>query len=289
MIENDRALIEPILKDEAFLESVAAGRDDRRDLRLWWLGQSGFLLQWQGRHLLIDPYLSDSLTKKYAQSARPHVRMTARVIAPERLDFIEAVTSSHGHTDHFDPETLQSLLVANPGLQLIIPEANRAVAADRLKIMADQPIGLDDHKFTSVAGFKIHGVPSAHPALEKDEWGQHRFLGYVIECGPWAVYHSGDTLLYPGLAQRLAEWQITTALLPINGDRPERGVAGNLNGVEAATLAKEIGAKMVIPCHYEMFEFNTASPAEFAAEAARLGQPFCVLRAGGHWSTSILP
>jgi L-ascorbate metabolism protein UlaG (beta-lactamase superfamily) len=30
---------------------------------LWWLGLSGFLIQWQGHHLLLDPYLSDSLTK----------------------------------------------------------------------------------------------------------------------------------------------------------------------------------------------------------------------------------
>ena len=52
---------------------------------------------------------------------------------------------------------------------------------------------------------------------------------------------------------------LRVALLPINGSAPERRVAGNLNGVEAATLAHAIGARMVIPCHYEMFAFNTAS------------------------------
>ena len=46
--------------------------------------------------------------------------------------------------------------------------------------------------------------------------------------------------------------------LPINGRAPERRVAGNLSGAEAARLAKSIGARLVIPCHYEMFEFNTA-------------------------------
>ncbi|MGZ9225209.1 MAG: hypothetical protein ACXW4M_06595 [Anaerolineales bacterium] len=49
---------------------------------------------------MIDPYLSDSLTKKYAGTNKPHVRMTERVIAPEWLDFVEVVTSSHIHTDH---------------------------------------------------------------------------------------------------------------------------------------------------------------------------------------------
>jgi L-ascorbate metabolism protein UlaG (beta-lactamase superfamily) len=76
------------------------------------------------------------------------------------------------------------------------------------------------------------------------------------------------------------------ALLPINGDSPERRVAGNLNGHEAATLAKEIGAGVVIPCHYEMFEFNSATPEAFTRTARELQQPYCVLRAGQHWSSS---
>ncbi len=76
--------------------------------RLWWLGQSGFLLQWQGIHVLLDPYLSDSLTKKYSQTDKPHVRMTELVIDPARLSFVDIVTSTHNHTDHLDAETLSS-------------------------------------------------------------------------------------------------------------------------------------------------------------------------------------
>jgi L-ascorbate metabolism protein UlaG (beta-lactamase superfamily) len=78
---------------------------------------------------------------------------------------------------------------------------------------------------------------------------------------------------------------VDVALLPINGHAPERRVAGNLDGRDAAFLANDIGAKVVIPCHYEMFEFNTASPQEFMTECERLGQPYKVLRAGERWST----
>jgi hypothetical protein len=35
-----------------------------------------------------------------------------------------------------------------------------------------------------------------------------------------------------------------------------------------------------VPCHYELFSFNTASPAVFAAECERVGQAFRVVRAG---------
>jgi len=139
-----------------------------------------------------------------------------------------------------------------------------------------------------VAGFKIHAVPAAHEQLERDENGRHKFLGYVVEFDDAFVYHSGDTVLYDGMIEGLRRWPIDVALLPINGRAPERRVAGNLWGREAAQLAKDIGARLVIPCHYEMFEFNTATPDEFVAECQRLGQPYRVLRGGERWSSAEL-
>jgi len=68
--------------------------------------------------------------------------------------------------------------------------------------------------------------------------------------------------------------------LPINGNRPERRVAGNLDGREAARLAKNIQAKLAIPCHFDLFQFNTASPVEFVSECDLLGQPYRLLLNG---------
>ena len=200
-------MIKPALQDDDFLADVQAARG-ARGFRLWWLGQSGFLLQWQGRHLLFDPYLSDSLTRKYAATDKPHVRLTERVVAPERLDFIDVVTSSHNHTDHLDGETLGPLLRANPKMNVIVPEANREFVVNRLKIMVELPIGLDAGKFTSHAGFTIHGVPAAHETIERDESGRCKFLGYVVEFGGWTIYHSGDTIRYEGMAEGLRRWQL---------------------------------------------------------------------------------
>jgi L-ascorbate metabolism protein UlaG (beta-lactamase superfamily) len=82
----------------------------------------------------------------------------------------------------------------------------------------------------------------------------------------------------------LRRHRIDLALLPINGDLPERRVAGNLNGAEAAALARDVSARVVIPCHFDMFEFNTDSPDEFVAACRRLDQSFKVLRAGERWN-----
>ena len=77
-----------------------------------------------------------------------------------------------------------------------------------------------------------------------------------------------------GLSLKRVEW----------GEEQERAAAE----AEAARLAKEIGARIVIPCHFDMFEFNTVEPDEFTAACEALEQPFKVLRNGERWSSSEL-
>ena len=126
------SLIAAINKNEALIAEMDELRSGQPDFHLWWLGQSGFLLQWKGKRVLIDPYLSDSLTKKYADTPKPHIRMSERVVDPGLLKNISVVTSSHNHTDHLDGETLVPVLKNNPAIQFIIPEDNRNFVAERV-------------------------------------------------------------------------------------------------------------------------------------------------------------
>ena len=266
-------------KDAALLADLASARASGR-ARLWWLGQSGFLLHTRAGTVLFDPYLSDSLTQKYAATDKPHVRVTERVIAPERLTGIDVITSSHNHTDHLDAETLLPLLAANPRARLVIPRANRASVLERLGEVASALVETDAGESVTVAGMEFHGIPAAHDAVERDERGRCRFLGYVARVGGKTIYHSGDTLLHDGLIPALAPFRVDVALVPINGSRPERRVAGNLSGREAAGLTHAIGARLAVPHHFDLFAFNTEPPDEFEIECRRLGQPFRTLRNG---------
>lgn len=276
-------MIKPILQDEALLADIKKTQGEATGFRLWWLGQSGYLLQWRGRHVLLDPYLSDALTHKYAQTDKPHVRMSERVIAPEKLDFIDIVSSSHNHTDHLDGETLVPIIQANPGIKLIIPEANRDFVAHRIQQDRSFPIGLNDGNCVTIKDITFHGIPAAHNDLERDEKGQCLYMGYVISFGPYAIYHSGDTLWRSEILAALKPFNIDLALLPINGNMPSRRVAGNLNAAEAVKMAKTINAKMVIPCHYHLFRFNTVDPDEFIQEGKLQQQAFQVLQLGEKW------
>lgn len=253
---------------------------DESSVDIWWLGQSGFLIQWNKKLLLLDPYLSDSLTKKYTGTSKPHTRMSELVLNPLLLKGIDMVTSSHHHTDHLDAETLQPILKNNPSAIFIIPEASRKLCVERAKCQYDFPLGISDGQTLTMHGFTFHGIPSAHNTIERDANGNCVFMGYVVCFGNWTIYHSGDTLLYEGLVEILKPFQIDVAFLPINGNLPERQVAGNLNGQEAAQLGKAIGAKLVIPHHYDLFEFNTATPLGFLDHANLVGQPSKILELG---------
>jgi L-ascorbate metabolism protein UlaG (beta-lactamase superfamily) len=272
-------LIQPLLADDALARDIETA-DAGRGVALWWLGQSGFLAKSAAGTVLFDPYLSDSLTKKYHGSDKPHVRMTARAIDPAALRGVDVVTSSHTHTDHLDAETLVPVFAANPTATFVIPEANRPFVAERLGCTSTWPRGLSDGETLSLGDISIHAVPAAHNEIDRDEQGRCRYLGYVVRLGAVAIYHSGDTLRYEGMAELLRPLAIDVALLPINGNRPERPVAGNLRGDEAAQLAHDIGARLVVPCHYEMFEFNTESPELFVATCRRLAVEHRVLRCG---------
>jgi len=181
-------MIKPVLPDDAFLADVDRAKKYPDKLHLWWLGQSGYLIQWQYHHLLIDPYLSDSLTKKYANTDRPHVRMTERVIAPERLDFIHVVTSIHNHTDHLGGESLIPLLQANPKLTVIVSRANVNFASERLQVSRERltPIHVNDASLV-IDAFSFEAIPSAHESLEQYEYGDHRLIGLVIKIGRWTI------------------------------------------------------------------------------------------------------
>ena len=104
-------------------------------------------------------------------------------------------------------------------------------------------------------------------------------MGYVIKFGGHTIYHSGDTLWFDGMADLSNLLMLTWHCCPSTAMIPARR-CGNLDCCEAAQLGKEIGAHCVIPCHYDMFTFNTANPEDFAKACESIEQPYKILRGG---------
>jgi L-ascorbate metabolism protein UlaG (beta-lactamase superfamily) len=280
------AMIEPVRQGANLRAEIEATSPAAGTLAVWWLGQSGFLIKSRRGSLVVDPYLSEHLTQKYAATDRPHIRMTRAPLGPRDLECIDLVLASHKHSDHLDPGTLPGLLAASPRARLVLPAA-LAEHARGLGLPADRFVGLvAGATFTdSASGFSVRALPSAHEVLDTDAAGRHLYLGYVIEAEGLRLYHSGDSLAYDGLGGWLGQGRFDVLFLPINGRDPARGVAGNMSAAEAVALAAAVRPRFLVPHHYDMFTFNTVPVAQFEAEARNLpaGVAPRVLRCGERW------
>ena len=244
-----------------------------RTVGLAWLGQAGFALRHAQQRWLIDPYLSDHLARKYAGTEFPHTRlMPAPITVGEDCD-LDLVLCSQRHSDHADPGSLAALAEQNPRCRFVVPRADLdsvlgiGLAPARL-IAANEgdTIRLGE-------SLEIHVIPAAHETLKANARGEHHFLGFILQAGGLTLYHSGDCVVYDGLAQRLCARAIDLALLPVNG-RSERltarGILGNMTFEEAAALCVEARIGALMPHHFGMFDFNTADPRELERKIARL-------------------
>jgi L-ascorbate 6-phosphate lactonase len=279
------ALIEPVRKGRDLANEIESARPEAGSLVVWWLGQSGFVVKSRFGTLVVDPYLSEHLTLKYAGTEKPHVRMTAAPFGPTDLSGVDLFLSSHKHSDHLDPGSLPDLMRCSPTAMLGLPAAIVEHAAG-LGLPRERLWGLVDDQTCTFADFTIRPLPAAHEGLDTDDLGRHLYLGFVIEADGLKLYHSGDCVLYPELPRRLnAAGPIDAMFLPINGRDPKRGVAGNMSAAEAVELACLCRPRYIVPHHYDMFTFNTVPVSEFERQAAALpaGTTARVLKCGERW------
>jgi L-ascorbate metabolism protein UlaG (beta-lactamase superfamily) len=277
-------MIQPVKTGAGLLSEIAGPPPGPGCLAVWWLGQSGFAIRSPQGLLVIDPYLSEHLTAKYATTDRPHVRMTEAPCRGADLRDVSLVLASHRHSDHLDPGTLPGLLAASPAARLGLPAALVEYAAG-LGLPRERFLPLAAGEPIEVAGFRVRPVPAAHEQLDRDAAGHFLYMGFVVEADGRRLYHSGDSLAYDGLADWLGPEPFDVLFLPINGRDPARGVPGNMTAAEAVDLAGIVRPRFVVPHHYDMFTFNTVPVGVFEAEAGRLpaGVVPRVLRCAERW------
>lgn len=275
-------MIRPVLSGAALLDQIAATQPDAGEIAVWWLGQSGYALKTVSMLWYTDLYLSDHLTAKYANTEMPHIRMTEAPLQGPDLKDARWIFSSHRHSDHLDPGTLPAVFAASSEAHLILPNPVIEYAAG-LGLPRDRLIPAHGDQSLQIGTMTVHCIPAAHPDLAYDEAVGYPFLGYVFEVDGLRVYFSGDTLVYDGLAERLRAFDLDLGFLPINGTSPRLQalrVPPNMNAEEAVALAQAASIRHVIPHHYDMFTFNTADAADFAALAHAAGLPYHILRPG---------
>jgi L-ascorbate 6-phosphate lactonase len=235
-------------------------------LALWSLGQAGFVLKGGATIAYIDPYLSDPLS-----AAGESRRRFPVPIDPHAISHAQIVFATHEHSDHTDIATLGPLMAASARATLVTTPQSRELAlqAD----IADERIRLARlGERGELAGLAYTAIPAAHYSYEVDQHGHSRWMGFLIECNGVRLYHAGDTVVIPQIFEALAGRPIDIAALPINGRdffREQRQIVGNMWPGEAIDLAVQLGARVLLGIHNDLFAGNRVNPGTLFDELDR--------------------
>ena len=242
--------------------------DSRCDVpAIWWLGHSGFVLKYKNAVFYLDPCLS----------------RTEAPLRAEDVTHANLILCTHAHGHHLDPATVAGILGASPRAKLVIPKSV-AEHAHSLGISYQRMVTTDSGLRIEHLDDRIYSVPSAHDQLDWTPLGGYPYLGYLVRFGNCTIYHAGDCVPYPGLADRLRPYRITVALLPISGRKPG-DAPGNFEIAEAAQLAEDTGAQWLVPMHYGVFGTGTGEVGRFIDHllGQRPSQRFKVFECGEKW------
>ena len=239
------------------------------ELGVTFIGHSSFMLQVNGKNLLVDPVLTKRLVLLRRQR-RPGLRL-------KDMPPIDVVLVTHAHMDHLSLASLRRVVRATRRLTGRAPEVVVPWGVEDLV----EGLGfarVHEMKWweeLELQGLRVTMTPCQH-------WGARMFRdthrgygGYVIEGGGQSVYHSGDTAYFGGFAEIGRRLQPQVALLPIGAYFPDSYRAVHTSPEEALRGFVETGAEHMVPMHYGTFRLGREPmeepPVRLMAEAQRLG------------------
>ena len=240
-----------------------------------WLGQAGFLFEAAGRRILVDPFFSEHDGRRYPP--------------PPVEGDVDWLLVTHEHLDHLDPASLRAVTKRSPQLTIVAPAPLEPMVREASPDAKFAGVARGDRVELGDAGAATV-VPAVHALDPRDGYADDsRFVGYVLELDGVSLYHAGDTLVTDAVVAALEGLTVDVALLPVNGRtyfREQADLAGNMDTRDAVALATRIGASVLVPIHWDLFEGNTEHPGRAADEAAETGAPLHVLtlRRGLPWT-----
>jgi L-ascorbate metabolism protein UlaG (beta-lactamase superfamily) len=222
-------------------------------MEIRFLGHAAFLLEHEGTRVLIDPFLTGN----------PKAAATAEEVEAD------AILLTHGHADHIGDTVAIAKRTGAPVVAIV--EIANEISQDGVEQVFDPNLG-GTVKF-DWGWVKL--VPAWHTSTTP-KGTANTPAGLIVNLGDRTVYHLGDTALFSDLALAAKRGNpIDAALMCIGGHY----TMDRWDAVEAANL---VGAKQVIPCHYDTFPPIETDAAAFKADVeAATSSEVVILEPGG--------
>jgi L-ascorbate metabolism protein UlaG (beta-lactamase superfamily) len=207
--------------------------------------------------------------------------LTAPAVSVEQLGHIDAVLLSHDqHEDNLDRAG-----------RAFLPRARQVITTvSGAKRLGSDSLGLANWSSTVLncddVQLKITAVPARHgPWISQPFVGD--VIGFVLE---WtnqkygALYISGDTVWFNGVAQVAKKFRIGTAILHFGGVQfPLFGpLRLTMNAAEGVRVARATNAHTIVPIHYEGWAHFREPKSEIEKQfaSAKLSERLCWLPLG---------
>jgi L-ascorbate metabolism protein UlaG (beta-lactamase superfamily) len=224
-------------------------------MKVTWLGQAGLAFENENVRIMVDPYLSDSL------SSRGEMFKRRLPVNEELFEYSpNVILITHEHEDHLNMETLIRVAEnAKSPITFLAPESWQ----EKLKELGTNHnyVMLNAHSVWSEKGVTFYATRAEH--------SDRCAVGFIIDDGRKTYYVSGDTLYnYDVLDDvlELVEDGVDIAFLPINGK------GNNMHAKDAADFAYELSAKCAVPLHYGLFD--SINPESFDFEDSLILNPY---------------
>jgi len=188
--------------------------------------QSCFLIETKGKRILVDPGVI-----QYKES-----------YLSERWGNIDVLLVTHKHGDHCNVEAIKKIIEGSR----VKFYTTREVSDEYPELSPDI---IKEGDVLNLEGIKIEIVKAVHGYIPLLKGGKEVYenVGYIIDDGVNRIYHVSDSICFDN------NYKCDILLVPV----VNHGLV--MGSWEAALFAKETGAKLVIPMHYD----NPIHPADF--------------------------
>lgn len=220
---------------------------DANRLGITYIGGPTVLLEFAGLRLLTDPTF-DPAGGEYPSRPATLRKLAGPTLAPGKIGRIDCILLSHDH--HFDNLDRSG--------RALLPKA-KAVFTTRegASRLGGNSRGLSSWESADLETggnhLRIVGTPARHGPAGMERGAVRGFVLFATNAPERAIYISGDTVWFEGVAEVAQRFPVRAAILHLGAARvPEVGNFHlTMTSEEGVTAARAFGEARIVPVHFE--------------------------------------